>query len=103
MQDVPFKPKLHLFICVNERTDRKDNTMPSCSPTITKEDVREVKLWLQQQGLTATVYCTKASCLGFCNPDGGVICLWPTGRFVKGIKNIEEIKKIVMEELNSLS
>lgn len=100
MEDIShFKPKLHVFVCTNER---EQNIPPSCSPTITKENVKEVKRWIIENGWANKVYCTKVSCLGFCNPEGGVICIYPAGRFVKGIKNIEEIKTIIMEEIEKL-
>lgn len=92
-------PKIHIFVCVNDRSQRQDNTMPSCGPTITIEQFKELKKWVMAQGWTRSVYCTKVSCLGFCNPEGGVACVYPSGRFFKGIKNVEDLKKIVSEEV----
>ena len=100
MQDIThFKPRLHVFVCINDRCESK---MPSCSPKITKENVVEVKHWLQEQGLVSTVYCTKTSCLGFCNTEGGVMCVWPVGRFVEGIRDADDIKQIILEEVAKL-
>jgi len=100
MEDLDFqKPKVHLFVCVNDRTKNPDNTTPSCGPRIKPEDVKKVKEWLRAEGLTTTVYCTKAQCLGFCNPDGSVAVVYPKGRFVKGIKDAEDLKKIIRGEL----
>ena len=97
MEDITFpKPKMHVFVCVNDRTDKET---PSCGPTITPEQVREVKLWIRQQGLTTFIYCTKVRCLGFCNPEGGVMCVYPSGRFVKGLKGVEDIKQVIVEEM----
>ncbi len=103
MQDIPFKPRMHVFICVNDRTDQPDHTMPSCGPTITKEMYKEVKLWTRAQGWTQDVYVTKASCLGFCTDQGGVMCIWPQGRFVKGTRTVEDIKKVITEEYQKVS
>lgn len=94
-----FKPDLHVFICINERIE---GPTPSCCPTITPEMVKEVKQWLIKQGLAGRVYCTKAKCLGFCNPDGGVMCIWPSGRFVKGLRSVGDIQQIIMEEVDKL-
>lgn len=103
MQDILFpKPKIHLFVCINDRTGIPGNDKPSCGPRIKSEDVSEVKQWIRNQGLTTTVYCTKAKCLGFCNDEGSVACVYPSGRFIKGIQNKEDIKKIVTEELHKL-
>ena len=97
MQTLPFKPAMHIFICTNDRTQTADHR-PSCGPTITPEMVKEIKLWIRSQGLTNEIYCTKASCLGFCNPEGGVMCIWPQGKFIKGLTSVEEIKNIIQQE-----
>jgi len=97
MEDIQFpKPELHLFVCVNER-DGADK--PSCAPRITADNVREVKKWILDNGLTTKVYCTKAKCLGFCNPEGSVAAAYPKGKFIKGIKTTEDLKQIIREEL----
>ncbi len=103
MQDILFpKPKLHFFICINDRSAIPGNTTPSCGPRIKPEDVKEVKRWLIEQGLAAAVYCTKVKCLGFCNAEGSVACVYPKGRFVKGIQDKEDIKHFIKEELRQL-
>ena len=100
MQEINFpKPKLHLFVCINDRSNRKNNMTPSCGPTITRGDVKEIKMWLIEKGLSMKVYCTKAQCLGFCNPDGGVAVIYPSGKFYKEIKNTEDLKQIILKEL----
>ncbi len=100
MQDIDFpKPKLHLFVCVNDRTKLPGNATPSCGPRIKPEDIKKMKEWIREQGLTAEVYCTKAQCLGFCNAEGSVAVVYPKGRFVKGIQNVEDLKTIIKEEL----
>jgi (2Fe-2S) ferredoxin len=99
MEDIIFpKPKVHLFVCVNDRAETHSTT-PSCGPRMNPEDVRELKRWVIQQGWTTLVYVTNAKCLGFCNPGGSVACVYPKGRFVKGIQSIEDLKKIIKEEL----
>lgn len=98
MEDIShFKPKLHVFVCINQR--EAGHPKPSCGPTMTAEQVKEIKHWILQKGWARDVYCTKVSCLGFCNPDGGVTCIYPQGKFIKGIQNTEEIKKIIEKEM----
>ncbi len=94
------KPKLHVFICVNDRTIKESNCKPSCGPKIKENTVDEIKQWIRSLGLTSQVYCTKTSCLGFCNNEGGVMAIYPEGKFIKGINNVNEIKKIISEEIN---
>jgi (2Fe-2S) ferredoxin len=101
MEDIDFpKPKLHLFVCVNDRTAIPNHEKSSCGPRIKPDDVKKVKEWIRAEGLTTTVYCTKAQCLGFCNPEGSVAVVYPKGRFVKGIQNIEDMKRLIEEELS---
>ena len=102
MQEIPVKPKLHVFVCVNDRSNIIDNHKPSCGPTITKDQVKEVKQWIIQQGLVGKIYFTATHCLGFCSPEGGNACAWPTGRYVRGLKNVEDIKKFLLEEWNKV-
>jgi (2Fe-2S) ferredoxin len=99
MENININPKLHVFICVN---DRSNFGTASCSPTITLEMFKEVKQWINRNGLASTIFCTKTKCLGFCNPEGGVMCVWPSGRFVKGLINVDEIKQVINEEFDKL-
>ena len=99
MEDIDFpKPKLHLFVCINDRIGTQSDK-PSCGPRIKPDDVKKVKEWIRAEGLTTKVYCTKAQCLGFCNPEGSVAVVYPKGRFVKGIQEVEDLKKLITEEL----
>ena len=98
MEILPVKPKMHVFVCVNDRSAIPGNTTPSCGPKIKEEDVKELKLWIRAQGYTNDIYCTKTKCLGFCNAESPVICIWPQGKFLK-VKDKEEIKKIILQEL----
>lgn len=96
------KPKLHVFVCVNDRTTISDNKTPSCGPTIRPEDVKEIKQWIKENNLVKDVYCTKVLCLGGCNKEGGVVCMYPEGKFIKGLKSINDIKQIIREEASKL-
>ena len=95
-------PRMHVFICVNDRCSVPGNAKSSCGPRITPEMVKEVKVWLRTLGLGGSVYCTQVKCLGFCNPDGGVMCVYPSGRFVKGLRSVSDIQKVVEEEMDGL-
>lgn len=99
MEEIPLaKPKLHLFMCINDRTTIPGSEKSSCGPRIGPEQVKELKQWIREEGLTMDVFCTKAQCLGFCNPDSSVAVLYPKGRFVK-YQNIEELKELIQEEV----
>jgi (2Fe-2S) ferredoxin len=76
--------------------------MASCGPTITADHVTEIKLWIRQQGWAGAVVATKCQCLGLCNSKGGVACVYPSGRFFKGVKTVDELKDIVKSEMDIL-
>ena len=97
MEDLQFKPRLHVFVCVNDR-----NGKSSCGPKITLQEFMNVKSWIQDNGLSGSVYCTRTGCLGFCNSEGGVVAIYPKGRFVKGIQKGKEIIGLINEELHYL-
>ncbi len=104
MEDIHFvKPKLHFFICLNDRSTALIQNKASCAPLIKPEHLKEVKEWIRAQGLGRDVYCTGTRCLGFCNSDGGVMCVYPSGRFVKGLQGVEDIKKVIGEEITKIN
>lgn len=97
MEQISIKPKMHVFICCNDRSATPENTTPSCSPRIKEEDVKEIKLWLRTTG-HGDIFCTKTKCLGFCNEESSVMCMWPQGKFLK-VKSKEEIKEAIKKEI----
>ena len=95
-------PRMHVFICVNDRCSVPGNAKSSCGPTITPEMVKEVKLWLRMKGFGGVVYCTQVKCLGFCNPDGGVMCVYPASKFFKMLRTVLEIQKVIEGEMKGV-
>ena len=94
----PPRPKLHLFVCINDRTRRAPD-MASCAPEVTAETVKQVKLWILQNGLVHDVLITKSGCLGICPQEGGIMVLYPKGKWVTGIKGADDIIAVIQEEL----
>lgn len=99
MEDIQIqKPKIHIFMCTNDRTG-KNSEKPSCGPKIDESVFREVKNWLREEGLAQQVYCSRTHCLGFCNPLGGVIMIYPKMRYIRGVQDAQDIRKVILEEL----
>ena len=95
MKEIQFqKPAVHFFICVNDRSSVGNN---SCSPGVNVSMVNDLKKWVLSKGYP--VFITKTQCLGFCHAEGGVAVVYPSGRFLKEIRNVEDMKEIVMTEL----
>lgn len=97
MKQLEVLAKMQVFICVNEREIKS-----SCAPTISLENYVELKKWLREKNLIKEIYLTKTGCLGFCNPIGGVISMWPQKKLFTEIESIEEIKTIILKEYNEL-
>ena len=97
LQNSP-RPKLHVFVCVNDRTQRRTD-MASCGPTITTETVKQVKHWIMQNGLTHQVLITKTGCLGVCPKKGGVAVIYPSQRWVTEIQDARDVVQVIKEEL----
>lgn len=87
------------FVCV---TNKQNPNKSDCAQHITLEQFNELKLWNRENHFPNNLL-TKTGCLGVCNPKGGVVAVYPSGNFYKGIKNIEEIKQIIKDELNNLN
>ena len=83
MQEIAATPRLHLFICTNDRRNKPDDPRPSCCPRVTDEDVKKLKKWVVGQGLSNEVFVTRAGCLGFCHEDGSTACIYPEGKFLR--------------------
>ena len=98
MEIIAANPKMHLFVCCNDRSGIPGNITPSCCPRIKEEDIKEIKMWIRSQGHTNEIFCTKTKCLGFCNEESSVICIWPQGKFIK-VKSKEEIKQAILNEM----
>ncbi len=90
MKEIKTENKLHVFVCVNERINKD-----SCSHTISQKDFYELKKWAKEEGLIPNIFITKTGCLGFCNPIGGCIAIYPNKKFYSEIKSIDEIKEII--------
>ncbi len=89
--------KIHTFVCVN---DKQNPDKPDCAQHISQEQFNELKLWNRQIHFPNNLL-TKTGCLGVCNPSGGVVAVYPSGNFYKGIQSINDIKKIIEDELNN--
>jgi len=97
IEEIRVKPRMHVFVCTNDRSGIPNNETPSCGPRITDQDVKDIKFWLRTQGY-GDIFCTKTKCLGFCNEESSVICIYPQGKYIKGIQNKEDIKEIIRKE-----
>ena len=90
MKEIKTENKLHVFVCVNKRINKD-----SCSREISQKDFYELKKWAKEEGLIPKIFITKTGCLGFCNPIGGCIAIYPQKKFYTEIKSVDEIKEII--------
>ena len=91
--------KIHTFVCVNEK---QDSSKSFCSKHISLEQFNELKKWNMKNHFP-DVLLTKTGCLGVCNPNGGVVAVYPSGNFYKAIESIKDIKEIIESELKEIN
>ena len=98
----PPKPFLHVFVCINDRSNRNSN-LPSCAPEIDQNTVRNVKAWIIQNQLIHKVLITKTKCLGICPENGGVMVIYKknkqNGIWYNNIQDENDIVQAIKQEL----
>jgi len=85
--------KKHVFVCVNEREEG------DCCANINGTEIFfNLKLFVKENGLINDVWITRTRCLGFCNPDGTTLVIYPEGKwFMKTtIEDLDDIKKFLL-------
>ena len=95
MKTMTNAPEKHVFVCVNERTDGRD----CCADVGGKEIFLELKKFVISHGLAGRIWVTKTGCLGFCNPVGTTIVVYPERKwfFEVTMKDLEHIKELLWQ------
>lgn len=83
-------PEKHIFVCVNEREAGRD----CCTKVGGIEIFQKIKSFVMSNSLTSRIWVTKTKCLGFCNPVGATIAVYPKQKIFTEVK-IEEIDKLL--------
>ena len=92
--------KKHIFICVNEKDEKNQDF---CSKVGGSDVYIKFKEAVAERGLISQVYVTRTRCLGFCNPVGPTVVIYPEGKWFTEVKeeDYEEIiKSIEKQESN---
>ena len=79
-------PEKHIFVCVNERDASRDH----CSKVGGIEIFQKIKFFVMSNSLNSRIWVTKTKCLGFCNPIGTTIAVYPEQKIFTEVK-IEEV------------
>ncbi len=87
-------PEKHIFVCVNERDSSKDH----CSKVGGLEIFHKIKANVMSNGLASRVWVTKTKCLGFCNPVGTTIAVYPEQKIFTEV-GVEEVDKLLEDIL----
>ena len=95
------KPEFHFFICVNDRAGTGDSK-PSCAPRITHETVKELKVWIREQGLLGRVQATRTGCLGYCHDFGSTVVVYPGGTIYQGVEHVDDLKQLILERVGAV-
>jgi len=87
-------PEKHIFVCVNERDPARDY----CAKVGGVEIFQKIKIFVMSHGLTSRVWVTKTKCLGFCNPVGTTIAVYPEQKIFTEVKP-DEVDKLLNDIL----
>ena len=96
MEKIPYKPRKHILVCTNERTEGK-----ACCFNVKGMDIyRELKDFVRLNGFASLVWVTKTGCLGFCNNIGTTVVIYPDGLWFKEvtIEDLDSIKRIMIAQ-----
>ena len=85
-------PRLHLFVCVNER-DPNDPLGPGCRGSETYAALKEE---VARRGEVATTWVTRTYCLGVCPREGCTVAVYPRGQIVR-IRTIDDAVRLLSE------
>ncbi len=100
-------PEKHIFVCVNERDPKRVDTgqgpvsvrVDHCSKVGGLEIFQKIKTYVMSHGLTSRIWVTKTKCLGFCNPVGTTIAVYPEQKIFTEVK-VEEVDKLLISILS---
>ena len=76
MKTAAFRPRLHVFVCANERADA--GLGPGCGAQ--GEAVFDA-LKAHTLGQARDVWVTRTGCMGYCPKQGAAVCVQPTGNY----------------------
>ena len=87
-------PEKHIFVCVNERQEGD-----CCSKVNGQEIFLRIKKEILSRGL-GHIWVTKTKCLGFCNPTGATVAIYPKQKLLTEVKleDVPKIMNIVLED-----
>lgn len=89
------KPEKHVLVCVNERAEE------DCCKKVGGETFYfKLKEYIKLNGLSGRIWVTRSRCLGFCNPVGITVVIYPEGEWFTEVeeKDFERILKEINRE-----
>jgi len=95
MIPVNVNPRKHIIVCCNAREQG------DCCQKVGGEDLYlKLKDWVKTTGLVGQVWVTRARCLGFCNPVGATIVIYPDKKWFSHVEteDLEQIKQMIADE-----
>ena len=89
METVKILPQKHIFVCVNERSHG------DCCMKANGMDVfKRIKEFVLLHGMASSVWVTKTGCLGFCNPIGTTVAIYPEQNIYSHVK-LEDVERVL--------
>lgn len=88
-----FGPKAHIFVCVNIRDDPHRDC---CQRVGGEEVVQALKDWVNKESLRDKIWVSKSKCLGFCNPVGATVVVYPHQKWFMQVKK-EDVASVAAQ------
>ena len=85
------KPTKHVLICVNEREEGDH-----CVKVGGQEVFAAVKSFIRENGLAGQIWVTRTKCLGFCNPIGTTVVIYPEGKWITKVTK-EDVPELLQQ------
>lgn len=92
MIPVNANPQKHVIVCCNTREQG------DCCGKTGEELYLKLKDFVKTNGLTGKVWVTRARCLGFCNPVGATLVVYPDKKWFSHatMQDYETIKEMIV-------
>jgi (2Fe-2S) ferredoxin len=89
MKTLNINPQKHIIVCCNSR-----ETEDCCQKVGGEQIYHKLKQYVKDKSLVGRIWVTRARCLGFCNPIGTTIVIYPDKIWLTEVTE-EDLEKII--------
>jgi (2Fe-2S) ferredoxin len=90
MQSAPYRPKVHLFVCTNDR-DPASLLGPGCGAA-GLQVFQALKRCVADDGAYASIWVTQTGCMGICPKKGATVALYASAAGAPASRILTEVE-----------